>query len=308
LDDPYKILGVARSASADDVRRAYRKLAKTHHPDLNPGNAKAEDVFKAVSAANDLLSDPGKRARFDRGEIDAAGQPSAPQGSYHDHADGEAGQRYSRESEPFGGWSDEGFADMFGSVFRGARNRGAEARARGADEHYSLETDFLSAVNGATRRLTLPDGRALNAKIPPGTLDGQVLRLRGQGGEGWNGGAAGDALIEIHVAPHAFFSRVGQNIRLDLPVTVAEAVLGGLVETPTPGGPVRVKVPPHSDTGSELRLRGRGVPKHGAQAAGDLLATLRVRLGPPDPALDAFMKSWTRETPFNPRSAMETLL
>jgi DnaJ-class molecular chaperone len=307
LDDPYKILGVARSASADDVRRAYRKLAKTHHPDLNPGNAKAEDVFKAVSAANDLLSDPGKRARFDRGEIDAAGQPSAPQGSYHDHADGEAGQRYSRENEHFGGWSDEGFADMFGSVFRGARNRGAEARARGGDEHYSLETDFLSAVNGATRRLTLPDGRALNAKIPPGTLDGQVLRLRGQGGEGWNGGPAGDALIEIHVTPHAFFSRVGQNIRLDLPITVAEAVLGGFVETPTPGGPVRVRVPPHSDTGSELRLRGRGVPKHGSQPAGDLLATLRVRLGPPDPALDAFMKSWTRETPFNPRSAMETL-
>ena len=305
VDDPYKALGVARDASQDDIRRAYRKLAKQHHPDLNPGNTAAEERFKAVASANELLSDPGKRGRFDRGEIDAAGQERAPRPSYRDYADTEPGRRYGRAGPQSSEWNAEDLGDIFGSMFNEGRRAGGETRMRGRDEHYALTTGFLDAVNGATRRLTLPDGRTLDVKIPPGCTDGQVLRLRGQGSGGWNGGPDGDALIEIHVTPHRYFERDGQDIRLELPVTLTEAVLGGPVEVPTPGGPVRMRVPPHSDSGTELRLRGRGVPAPGGQAAGDLYATLRVVLGKPDAALEAFLRDWKPEHPADPRQAME---
>ena len=306
MEDPYKTLGVTRSASQDDIRRAYRKLAKKHHPDLNPDNAKAEDIFKGVTAANDLLSDPERRARFDRGEIDASGQEkAAPRSSYRDYAESDAGQRYGRGGGDSAGWSTDDFADMFGSAFGGGRGRASDRPQRGPDEHYMLTAQFLDAITGATQRLTLPDGRTLDAKLPPGTADGQVLRLRGQGGAGWNGGPPGDALIEIHVAPHRFFKRDGQDIRMELPVTLSEAVLGGPIEAPTPAGSVRVRIPPGSDNGSELRLRGRGVPKHDGAAAGDLYATLRVVIGPPDEALKAFLENWKPEHPVNPRQSME---
>jgi DnaJ-class molecular chaperone len=306
LEDPYKTLGVPKGASQDDIRHAYRKLAKKHHPDLNPGNAKAEDVFKGVTAANDLLSDPERRARFDRGEIDASDQEQAPRSSYRDYAEGDAGQRYSRGGEESEGWSTDDFADIFGSAFGGGRGRASDRPRRGQDEHYALTAQFLDAINGATQRLTLPDGRTLNAKIPPATADGQVLRLRGQGGPGWNGGAPGDALIEIHVAPHRFFTRDGQDIRMELPVTVSEAVLGGPIEAPTPSGAVRVRIPPGSDSGSELRLRGRGVAAQNGTAAGDLYATLRVVIGAPDDALKTFLEAWTPEHSVNPRQSMES--
>ncbi len=305
MEDPYKTLGVAKDATPAQIRSAYRKLAKQHHPDLNPGNAKAEALFKSVSAANDLLSDADRRGRFDRGEIDASGQPQAPRSTYREHADGDAGRRYGRGDQYEGGWHEDDFADIFGSAFGGGSRGGRDTPTRGRDEHFTLETDFLSAVNGATKRLNLPDGRALDATIPAGTSDGQVLRLRGQGGAGRNGGPNGDALIELHVAPHAFFERDGQTIRMQLPVTLAEAVLGGSVSAPTPGGSVQLRIPPHSDSGSELRLRGRGVPKNGAHAAGDLYVRLRVMVGPPDAALEAFLQSWKPEQPFDPRQSME---
>jgi len=298
LEDPYQTLGVSRSASQDEIRSAYRKLAKQHHPDLNPGSTKAEERFKTVSAANELLSDPDKRGRFDRGEIDAAGQEQAPKSSYRDYAEGEPGRRYGRAGPQPEGWSAEDLNEMFGKMFNGDHQPGANSRMRGRDERYALTTDFLDAVNGVTQRLTLPDGRVLDVKIPPGTADGQVLRLRGQGG-------AGNTLIEIHVASHRYFSRDGQNIRLELPVSLSEAVLGGPVEVPTPGGLVRMRIPPHSDGGTELRLRGRGVPGHGSRAAGDLYATLRVVLGPSDAALEAFLRDWKPEHPADPRQAME---
>ncbi len=244
MEDPYVALGVRRDASQDDIRAAYRKLAKLHHPDLNPGNAEAEEKFKTVSAANELLSDPDKRARFDRGEIDAAGQERQRAG-YRDQAESAAGHRYSRAGPQDEAWDGADFNDLFGSMFNQSRRASGGPR-RGEDRHYTLTAAFLDAVNGATRRLTLPDGRALDVKIPPGTSQGQVLRLRGQGGGGIAGGADGDALIEIDIDPHPFFERRGNDIRLVLPVTVAEAALGGSIKVPTPAGPVMMRIPPHS--------------------------------------------------------------
>jgi DnaJ-class molecular chaperone len=300
--DPYATLGVARDASAADISRAYRKLAKRHHPDLNPGNAEAESRFKVIAAANGLLSDPEKRRKFDSGEIDAAGQERARPPPYQDYAAAEPGRRYGRAAPQPQAWDADDFADVFGTMFRGGRAPGGPQR--GADQHYTLSTAFLDAVNGATNRLTLPDGRTLDVKIPPGSTNGQILRLRGQGGPGSPGAAAGDVLIEIETASHKFFHREGSDIRLVLPVSLAEAALGGQVEIPTPGGMVRMRVPPGSDSGTELRLRGRGVPAHDGQDAGDLYATLRVMLGKPDAALDAFLKQWTPAQPADPRHEM----
>jgi DnaJ-class molecular chaperone len=300
-DDPYTTLGVARDASADDIRRAYRRLAKQHHPDLNPGNAAAEERFKGVSAANELLSDPDKRAKFDRGEIDASGQEMPPRQTYRSYAEGAEGDRYSHSGVP----PDVDIDDIFGDLF-GARQAGGGTRPRrGRDDHYALTVGFLDAVNGAAKRITLPDGRTLDVKVPVGVEEAQTLRLRGQGSPGRNGGPAGDALIEVHIDDHPFFRRDGQQIRFDLPVTVAEAVLGGPVLVPTPGGRLKLTIPPHSDTGRELRLRGRGVPAHGGQAAGDLFVTLRVVIGTPDAALEAFLRDWKPENPVDPRGDME---
>jgi DnaJ-class molecular chaperone len=295
-DDPYSILGVPRDATQDTIRLAYRKLAKQHHPDLNPGNEAAEARFKTVSAANEILSDPEKRKQFDRGEIDRQAAAREPPRSYRHYAEGGAGHRYAPRGADFNTWSSDDVKDMFGTMFSD------ESPRRGRDERYTLTTDFLDAVNGATKRLTLPDGRQLDIKIPPGTMDGNVLRLRGKGGAGQD---AGDALIEIHVNKHRYFIRDGQNIRVDLPVSLQEAVLGGPIEIPTPSGKVRMQIPPASDTGTELRLRGRGVPAHADRAAGDLYATLRVALGVPDPALEAFLRTWKPEHPGHPRRLME---
>jgi DnaJ-class molecular chaperone len=307
LEDPYVTLGLSRGASQNEIRTAYRKLVKLHHPDLNPGNAAAEERFKIVSAANELLSDPDKRARFDRGELDADGQERPRGPSYREQAESAAGQRYSRAGPQAEGWEGADFSDLFGSMFRQS-GRSANGPRRGEDQRYTLTAAFLDAVNGATPRLTLPDGRTLDVKVPPGTTQGQVLRLRGQGGAGVEGGPNGDALIEIDIAPHRFFERRGNDISLVLPVTIVEAALGGSVLVPTPAGPVMMRVPPHSDSGVALRLRGRGVPKHAGSAAGDLHATLRIVLGPSDLALESFLTTWKPVQPFNPRAEMETQL
>ena len=305
MEDPYKTLGVARDASAEDIRIAYRKLAKQHHPDLNPGNAEAVERFKTISAANDLLSDPEKRGQFDRGEIDAAGQPQAPRSTYRDYAETSAGRRYGQSGRQSANWNHEDFSDIFGSMFRGEGEGFGTAPRRGSDELYTLTTDFLATVNGATQRLTLPSGRVLDVKIPAGTAEGDVLRLAGQGSAGWNGGPPGDAMIEIHVTPHPHFKRDGRDIRLELPITISEAVLGAQISAPTPAGPVRLRVPPHSDSGSVLRLRGRGLPAHGRQPAGDLYVKLRIVIGKPDAALEAFLRDWKPADAVEPRQDME---
>jgi DnaJ-class molecular chaperone len=315
-DNPYEVLGVPRDADQAAIRKAYRAKARKHHPDLNPGDKAAEDTFKAVSAANDLLSDVEKRAAYDRGEIGPDGQARPQRPQYRDFAEGAPGRRYRPEGaasgHPAGGWgvNEDELGDIFSTIFSGQAGFGGEGGSGGAgprkgrDEHYSLTVDLLDVVNGATRRLTLPDGRTLDVKIPIGLDDGQILRLRQQGGAGVNGGSAGDALIEIKVAAHPFFRREGSDIHLDLPVTVQEAVLGGRISVPTPAGPVAMTIPAASDTGRQLRLRGRGVPAHGGMSAGDLYATLRVVIGEPDPALEEFLKQWKPQNAIDPRQSM----
>jgi DnaJ-class molecular chaperone len=299
VDDPYKTLGVPRDATQEAIRSAYRKLAKQHHPDLNPGNSAAEERFKAAASAYGLLSDATQRARFDRGEIDASGAEQRPHPhanpGYRAHAESSAGQRYRHAGA--GGesteWNDPDLEAMFASMFAGGR---AGSRAEAAQ--YRLAVPLLDAVNGATKRLTLPDQRVLDVKIPPGTEAGHILRLRGQASK------AGDILIEITTEPDPLYTREGQTLRLELPVTLSEAVLGGPVEIAGPRGALRLRIPPHSDTGTELRVRGRGVPAHDGKPEGDLYVRLRVMVGPGDPALDAFLQTWQPARPFNPRQTM----
>ena len=303
--NPYEVLGVKKEAMADEIRTAYRALAKKHHPDLNPGNKEAEARFKEISAAYDLLSDTDKRGRFDRGEIDESGNEKPRAYAYQDFAEGAPGAKYRSNAE---GMSPEELDDLFSFFGRGgfghggARGEGATIRMRGGDRQYALTVDFLDAVNGARQRLELAPGKSLDVAIPAGVRDGQILRLAGQGGPGLGGGPAGDALIEIRVAPHALFRREGDDILLDLPVTLSEAVLGGRVTVPTPSGAVTMTVPPHSNTGTVLRLRGKGVA-----GKGDELVTLKVVLpSGGDAELDSFVKDWAAKHPYDARKGMQT--
>ena len=299
--DPYKVLGVPRDASEGEIRKKYRRLAKKLHPDLNPGDRDSEAKFKEVAAAYDLLSDREKRARFDRGEIDASGAERPRQRYYRDFADAGAGFR-SYDSE--GGYADfidsnDILSELFG---RAARE---QMRLRGADVRYRLAVPFLDAINGATRRLTLPDGSMLDVVIPPGTRDRQILRLRGKGRAGRNGGPPGDALVEIEVEPHSSFRREGDDIHIDLPISLSEAVLGGRVKVPTPGGTVVMTIPKGANTGRVLRLKGKGVPRPD-RGRGDELVHLQVVLpDSSDPELESFASRWAGKS-HNPRRAMES--
>ncbi|MDB5315416.1 MAG: cbpA [Rhodospirillales bacterium] len=293
--DPYVTLGVARDASAEDIKRAYKKAARANHPDLHPGQPEREAKFKAISAANALLSDPARRARFDAGEIDAEGQEKAPPPRYREYAESHAGERY-------GGTPD--FDDIFADMFE-QRARANAAPRRGGDQSYRLTIPFLASIQGSSETLTLPGGKTLTVKIPPGVEPGQVLKLRGQGDPGRNGGPAGDALIELDIAPHPLFRRDGADIRYELPVSLAEAVLGAAIPIPTPSGPLRVTLPAGSDSGQQIRLRGKGVPAHGTRPAGDLLLTLRVVLGTPDPALAEFLREHPSAAGESPRKGGE---
>jgi len=303
-DDPYKTLGVARDATEPQIRKAYLKLAKTTHPDLNPGDAKAEERFKAINVAHDLLQDADQRARYDRGDIDGAGQPRPPPGPppgsrrYRNHTEGAAGARYSA-----GTGTDDDLGDILSGLF-GERGRAGfnSGPAGGADRRYTLAVPFLDAVRGGTQRLSVPDGGSLDVRIPAGLDSGQVLRLRGKGAPGT---PPGDALIEVAVTPHPLFRREGRDIHLDLPVAVQEAVLGGRVTVPTVDGPVSMTVPPGSSTGTRLRLRGRGVAASGSTPAGDAYATLRIMLAPDDAGLADYLRTRTDAPDWDPRAGME---
>lgn len=299
-EDPYRVLGVRKEASQQEIQKAYRKLAKKLHPDLNPGNKQAEEQFKAASAAYDLLSDPEKRARFDRGEIDAEGHERPRQRYYRDFAGAAAREHPYATAEGFSDFSDEG--DLFSSIFgRGGR---FNLRMRGQDAHYRLPVEFLEAVNGAVRRVTLADGSTVDVTVPPGARDGQVLRLTGKGSAGVGGGPPGDAFIEITVKPHPIFTRKGDDIHLELPISLTEAVMGGKISVPTPAGPVTMRVPKSSNSGTVLRLRGKGVPRANG-TRGDEYVRLKIVLpDKPDPELERFVQGWAAGKSHNPRRGM----
>lgn len=287
--DPYEILGLPKDASPEAIKSAYRKLAKKHHPDLNPSDAAAADRFAAIGNAYALLSDPQTRARFDRGEIDASGAEKPPP-NWRDYADTPQGNAYSGTSHI----DPEDLQDIFASMFGHGTRPGAGAggiKMRGPDQHFELTLGFFDAVNGSTQSLRLPDGRSIDVRIPPGAAEGRVVRLRGQGGPGLGGGPPGDALITLHVTPHPTLRREGQDLCMELPIGLETAVLGGKAEVPTAGGPVRLTIPPGADSGQELRLRGRGVPAHGSHPAGDVRVKLVVQLGAVDAELADFLRA-----------------
>src|ERR1700760_4664922 len=285
--DYYALLGVSRGASADEIKREYRKLARKYHPDLNPGDKAAEEKFKEISAAYDLLGDAEKRQRFDDGEIDAAGarRPGRPRRPFYRYfAASDHAHSYTDDS----GYadfmdSDDGFAELLRRAERARANR------RGRDLHYQLPIAFAESITGANKRLTLPDGGTLDVTIPPGLVDGQILRLRGKGAPGAGTGGPGDALIEVEVLPDPRFTREGDDISLELPVSLSEAVLGGRIRVPTPTGDVTMAVPKGSNTGTTLRLKGKGAPRRGG-GHGDQFVKLKVVLPKsPDPELEAFV-------------------
>lgn len=317
--DPYQVLGVAKSASQEEIRKAYRKLAKELHPDLNPGDKAAEDRFKEVSAAYGILGDEEQRGRFDRGEIDASGAERQEHPFYREYAGTADGGRYQSSA----GFEDMGdFSDLFSDLFGGrARGRGGFGpggpggpgggpgaggfKMRGADMRYHLEVSFLEAVNGAQKRITLPGGGTLDLSIPAGTEDGAVLRLKGKGAQGMNGGPAGDALVTIAVKAHPFFERDGNDLLIDLPITLDEAVLGAKVEVPTATGRVTLTVPKGASSGTVLRLKGKGAAPKG-KTPGDQLVTLQVKLPETiDPDLETFMQTWRETHAYDPRAALK---
>lgn len=301
--DPYAALGVSRSATADDIRRAYRSLAKELHPDVRPGDKAAEEKFKRATAAFNLLSDPVTKQRFDRGDIDADGNErmafnSRPrQQGARAHAGAGAGPGGGAAGDAF----DLGdiFSDLFGPGFGGAGGARGYGRMRGRDMRFTLEIDFLDAVNGSRRRISLAEGRTLDVAIPAGVETGQVLRLKNQGGAGMQGGPAGDALVELNVRPHQFFRREGQDIHMDLAVSLTEAVEGARIQAPTPTGPVTLTIPAGSNTGKVLRLKGKGV-----SGQGDQFVKLQVMLPETvDDELKKFVKKWPKRDYTPPRPA-----
>ncbi|WP_411034850.1 DnaJ C-terminal domain-containing protein [Shinella sp. BYT-45] len=297
MKNPYEVLGVSSTASPGEIQSAYRKLAKKLHPDLNPGDKSAESKFKEVAAAYDLLGDADKRKRFDAGEIDASGAERPPrQQFYRDYAGAEADHPYADAS---------GFADFMDSddIFADLLRRSQKARAnrRGQDMHYRLAITFAESIAGASKRITLPDGGTLDVKIPPGLVSGQTLRLKGKGAPGAGTGGAGDALIEVEVLPDARFTRDGDDITIEVPVSLSEAVLGGRIRVPTATGAVTMVVPKGANTGTTLRLKGKGAPRRGG-GFGDQFVKLKVVLpGAPDPELEAFVSGWDKGKAFNPR-------
>jgi DnaJ-class molecular chaperone len=315
MRDPYEVLGVPRSASAAAIKSAYRKLAKKHHPDSNQDDPKASAKFAEINTANEILGDEDKRKQFDRGEIDAEGKPrfqGFPGGSAGRASPGGGFESYTFRSGGGGGggFGSAGFEDILNSMFGGAAQRGArggspfESEAGGIgldlDLNVSMTVTLEEAVSGGERRVRLPSGKELNVKIPAGVTAGQQIRLKGQG-ESAPGHRPGDVLITIQIAPHAYFKVDGSDIRLDLPITLYEAVLGAKVRVPTLGSAVELSIPKNTSSGRTFRLKGKGLPKTGG--AGDLFVTTRIMLPDANDAdLEALMTKWRDRHPYNPRS------
>ena len=288
--DPYKELGVSRGASADEIKKAFRKLAKELHPDKNPGNREADERFKRVTAAFDLLGDAEKRAKFDRGEIDADGREQFRGFGGGGPRGGAGGNPFGQGGAQRGGFENVDLDELFGGMFGGGARAGGPRGGfspRGQDVKATLEISLEDSISGATRRIQFSDGRTLDVTIPKGAADGQVIRLRGQGAPGMSGRSeAGDALITLKIAPHPVFQRDGADLAMDLPIPLPDAVLGGKVPVRTPEGTVNMTIPPDSNSGKVLRLKGRGAFVGGKR--GDLLAKLMIVL--PDETDDALKK------------------
>lgn len=310
MADPYQTLGVARGADEAAIKKAYRKLAKELHPDRNKDNPKASERFSQVTNAYDLLSDKDRRARFDRGEIDGDGNPATPFGFNPGAARG--------GGAPAGGFRGEQFdfatgqpdvSDIFEGLFGGAAGRGGrggfqggfarQAAPKGANVAYKLAVPFTDAATLKAQRVTLADGRTLDLKLPAGVETGTQMRLAGRGEEG--PGGTGDAIVTIEVQPHRFFTRHGDDVRVDLPLTLKEAVLGGSVKVPTVENPVMVTIPAGTTSGKTLRLKGKGFHGKGG-GRGDQLVTLMIDLPAGDAGLRQFAESWM--PPGNPRAPM----
>lgn len=305
MNDPYETLGVTRSATDKEIKDAFKKLARKFHPDLHPDDKEAEAKFKDISAANDLLKDKDKRRKFDAGEIDASGAERPQERFYRDFADGPA---YTSHAAQDGFDSNEELEEFLAKAFagRGQRSQGT-FRARGQDVSYVLPIAFLEAANGATRTITLAEGKTLQVTVPQGADDRQMLRLKEQGMPGYGGGPPGDAYVELHVQLHPFFRRKDDNIHVEIPVTLREAVLGGRIEVPTIGQPVTVTVPKGSNTGTTLRLRERGIRNRKTAQRGHQLITLKVVLPTTEePELVEFLEAWRPKNPQDPRKEMAT--
>ncbi|MET4682881.1 DnaJ C-terminal domain-containing protein [Brevundimonas faecalis] len=297
--DPYKELGVSKGASADEVKKAFRKLAKELHPDKNPGDKAAEERFKRVTGAFDLLGDAEKRAKYDRGEIDADGREQ-----FRGFGGGQPGGGRSGGFGGFGGsggrggFEDIDLEELFGAFGGGRAKGGFGGGGRGQDVRATLDVSLEDAIAGTTRRIQFSDGRMLDVAIPKGATDGQTIRLKGQGTPG-RGGQAGDALIELRIQPHPLFKRDGADLTMDLAVSVPDAVLGGKIPVPTPEGTVMMTIPKGSNSGKTLRLKGRGAYAGGKR--GDLLARLVVTLPEtPDEDLVRFATEWRDKRPYKP--------
>ena len=324
--DPYQVLGVSKNATEAEIKKAFRALAKKHHPDTKGGDPAAQKRFQEISGAYDVVGDKEKRKKYDSGEIDEAGNPRGfdPRGGGF-HGDpfgrGGRGQQQGGPGDYHFTWTNEDggdtaqgfraediFSDLFGGLGgAGRRGGGGGQRAprRGQDFTAQATVSFDEAANGGTRRVSLANGEQIDVKIPAGLKDGQQIRLKGRGGAGISGGPAGDVLLSVSVAPHPYFTRDGNNLKMDLPITLQEATLGGKVPVPTLTGTVQLTIPAGSNSGSTLRLKGKGIPAHGGETAGDLYVKLIVSLpDTSDPELKKFVEGW--DAVYDPRAKLKS--
>ena len=313
MRDPYEVLGVSKTASEAEIKKAFRSLAKKHHPDTKGGDAAAQKKFQEISGAYDIVGDKDKRAKFDAGEIDAAGNPRgfdprAQGGGPFGGGGRPGGQEYhfswgDQDAQQAGFSAEDLFSDLLGGL-GGRGGRGGRQPRAGEDFSVSMTVSFDEAARGASRRVMLPNGEQIDVKIPVGLRDGQQIRLKGRGGAGRRGGPAGDVLIQISVAPHPYYTRDGNDLRMELPITLQESVLGGKVPVPTLTGTVSLSVPANSNTGGALRLKGKGIPAHGSEQAGDLYVKLVVTLpDKPDDDLRKFVEGWKSD--YDPRTKLK---
>ena len=305
--NPYEILGINKDATDADIKSAYRKLAKKFHPDLNPGNKEADAKFKELNSANDLLNDKEKRAAYDRGQIDMEGQPrqqQRQQRTYRDYAEGPQGSRYHTGGGDFDLSDLESIFSGFGmGSGRGGKNPFENFQQPSRDVHYKIDVDFLEAARGAKKRVTMPDGKTLDILIPEGIEEGQQLRLKGKGPSSSSSKQPGDAYVEVHIKPHAFFTRKSKDITIELPVALQESVLGGKIQVPTIHGAVEMNIPKGFGSGNMMRLKGKGI-NGGDQYVKLVLVMPKII----DTDLEQAISKWSQTHSYNPRKEWEAAI